>query len=485
MPEFDSTDTDPICLMRYRNYKVHAAIGLSKSAMFPVVSVLDSGAGPNLVHLRMIPPGWLSRIRQGALPKLVDAQKRSINAIGTIALMVRLGQFKARVHFVVVTHMAVDCILGTSFIDRHVKAIMPGLRRVKFYHAPSVAIIGATDGPKQRDFSPDSKRGADATIPSNTVSNKVRLVRGTVLPPMTQTEVDVQTAESGLVFLQGHHRMLDRHLALAANGVMDVVPSRPFRILMSNFSTHPVRLPKNTVVATALPSPAGILTIDTKTLLGTEHSSDYISDKGRSTPTNKDEWKENVSIGLKDENARRRVYDLLEEFRDMWSGQLGTISATEHRIEVDRDSRPIYQQPYRAGPKARDFEKEEVDRMLAAGVIEPSSADWASPVVFVPKKYGTLRFCVDYMKLNAVTRRDSYPLPRMDECIDSLGEATIFSTLDCNSGYWQVKVADQDKDKTTFTCHSGLYRFLRMPFGLKNAPATFQMAIDIILSRVK
>ena len=92
---------------------------------------------------------------------------------------------------------------------------------------------------------------------------------------------------------------------------------------------------------------------------------------------------------------------------------------------------------------------------------------------------------MDYRKLNAVTVRDSYPLLRMDECIDSLGDATVFTKLDGNSGYWQVEIAEDDRDKTTFASHSGLYRFLRMLFGLKNAPATFQRAVDIILSRVK
>ena len=119
------------------------------------------------------------------------------------------------------------------------------------------------------------------------------------------------------------------------------------------------------------------------------------------------------------------------------------------------------------------------------GVIKLTLAEWASPVVFVPKKDGTMGFCVDYRKLNAVTVRDSYPLPCRDECIDSLSHATFFTTLDCNSGYQQVEIAEVERDKTTFASHSGLYRFLSMPFSLKNAPATFQRAVDIILSRVK
>jgi Reverse transcriptase (RNA-dependent DNA polymerase) len=89
---------------------------------------------------------------------------------------------------------------------------------------------------------------------------------------------------------------------------------------------------------------------------------------------------------------------------------------------------------------------------------------------------------VDYRKLNAITIPDTYPLPRMDECIFSLGDAAVFNTLDCNRGNWQIPVHPGDRDKTTFTSH---YGFLRLPFGLRNAPATFQMDIDIILSGVK
>jgi len=77
--------------------------------------------------------------------------------------------------------------------------------------------------------------------------------------------------------------------------------------------------------------------------------------------------------------------------------------------------------------------------------------------------------------------RDVYPLPRMDDCIDFLGDAKVFSTLDCNSGYWQIPVANEVRDKTTFVCHQGVYRYIRLPFGLSNTPATFQRAIDMIL----
>jgi Reverse transcriptase (RNA-dependent DNA polymerase)/RNase H-like domain found in reverse transcriptase len=119
---------------------------------------------------------------------------------------------------------------------------------------------------------------------------------------------------------------------------------------------------------------------------------------------------------------------------------------------------------------------------VKAEVIEPATSEWASPIVLVAKPDGSTRLCVDYRRLNAITVRDSYPLPRMDECIESLVDAKIFTTLDCNSGYWQIPVRPEDREKTTFTSHEGLYWFLRVPFGLSNAPATFQRFVDITLS---
>lgn len=123
--------------------------------------------------------------------------------------------------------------------------------------------------------------------------------------------------------------------------------------------------------------------------------------------------------------------------------------------------------------------------MLRNAVIEPCQSPWTSPVVLVTKSDGTWRFCVDYLRLNAVSVKDTYPLQRMDECIDSLGNATVFTTLDANWGYWQIPVQQEDRDKTAFVCHSGLYRFNWMPFGLTKAPASFQRALDILLSRFK
>ena len=122
--------------------------------------------------------------------------------------------------------------------------------------------------------------------------------------------------------------------------------------------------------------------------------------------------------------------------------------------------------------------------MLQKQVIHSSKSPWASPVVLVAKKNGDTRFCVDYRRLNSVTKMDVYPLPRNDDMLDSFSEACVFSTLDLASGFWRVKVEEPSQEKTAFITHHGLFEFEKMPFGLTNPPATFQCLMENVLGGI-
>ena len=159
---------------------------------------------------------------------------------------------------------------------------------------------------------------------------------------------------------------------------------------------------------------------------------------------------------------------------------IGTFEGVRHRIDT-ADCPPVKQKMRRMPLAFQAEEKDHLDKMLNMGVFEPSTSDWASPPVLVRKADGSLRYCVDFRELNKRTVKDCHPLPLIEDCLDALSGNKYFTHLDMSWGYYQILLADEDKKKTAFMTRYGLFQHTRMAFGLTNAPATFQRAMNLVL----
>ena len=181
-------------------------------------------------------------------------------------------------------------------------------------------------------------------------------------------------------------------------------------------------------------------------------------------------------------NVQEELHQLLEEFSDLLPEQLPKgrppKREVEFEIKLEEGAVPPNKPPYRLSPKEHEELQAQIDDLLSQGHIRPSQSPYGAPILFLPKKDGRWRMCVDYRALNKQTIRDRYPLPRIDDFLDRLGKAKHFTTLDLASSYHQIAAKEQDTPKTAFRMQRGQFEFLVMPFGVANAPATFQRMMN-------
>jgi hypothetical protein len=182
--------------------------------------------------------------------------------------------------------------------------------------------------------------------------------------------------------------------------------------------------------------------------------------------------------------CEEQLHRLLDDFKDVFPEVLPKEPTArpgfDHEINLLPGTKPPRIRPYRLSPVELEEVRRNIDEMLEKGYIKPSNSPYSSPLLFVKKKDGTLRMCNDYRALNKITISDAYPLPRIDQLYDTVGKARYFTAIDLRSGYYQIKIVNRDTGKTAFSCRFGIFEYCVMPFGLKNAPATFQRLMNQI-----
>jgi len=244
-----------------------------------------------------------------------------------------------------------------------------------------------------------------------------------------------------------------------ARGLAIVKPDEPFLVKLCNFGKDQVINRKNSTLGLAEPYQGPMMSAVL----------DDNNPKDRTDTSSNDASREplkDLDLSEASEYLHKQTRDTLKTHSSAWDGTLGVIRATEQAIVTPPDALPIRAQPYRTGPCKRQIISDQINKMLKLHVISPSHNAWPSPVVIVPKKNGKARLCVDYRRLNNSTKKDAYLLLRMEDCLDSLGDAQVYTSLDCTAGYWQLPLRKDEHNKTAFTTHCGIYHWLSMPFSL-------------------
>ena len=189
------------------------------------------------------------------------------------------------------------------------------------------------------------------------------------------------------------------------------------------------------------------------------------------------------------QDEKEQLMVLLWQFKDIFARpgeQLGCTDLMKFHIDLKEDAIPFKARPYRSNPRIREEISRQVKDMLDRDIIEPSTSQWGSPVLLVTKEDGTYRFCIDYRRLNSMTKIDCYPLNRTDDCLESLGSsnAQIFSSLDLESGYWQMPIDDETKPLTSFVTHDGTFKCRKLAFGLANGPSAFSRLMSLVMQNL-
>ena len=179
---------------------------------------------------------------------------------------------------------------------------------------------------------------------------------------------------------------------------------------------------------------------------------------------------------------RKELAEVITQYREVCPDVPSKTNLIEHDVDVGDsapgDSAPIKQHPYRVSPMKKELLDKEVQYMLKNDIIEESQSNWSSPCILVEKHDGRFRFCTDFRNVNDKTKSGSFPIPRIAECIDQIGNAKFVSTFDMLKGYWQVPLTQRAREISVFVTPRGLYQYKVMPFGMKNAPATFQRMVN-------
>lgn len=425
-----------------------------------VCAVLDSGASKSVLPLHYfesVPPVGRAPLQGSPIKTLLGVGPGDIPVLGEAHVPVQINKRMVTVHFLVADIRGEEVLLGHPFLVQAQAQLDFGKQQIVLF------------GEEVPYFSPCL----------NTQKLAVKVARTVVLEAGREYVVPGKVCGrrplAGDVMMSPTKGFVERHKVLVARTLV--------RDQVSKFVPLRFFNPSNTAVTIKGGAVAGFLQPAQVV------ESNEVSSQTRKAPSDDpcvpqhlQELFHQSSAELGDQE-QHQLAQLLCSFGSVFStgpADLGRTNMVQHDI-ITRPGPPVKQPPRRMAWEKQQSADQQITQGLEAGFARPSNSSWASPIVMVRKKDGTHRLCVDYRALNDCTIKDAYPLPRIQDTLDTLSTAKWFSTLDLASGYWQVELTPRARKAAAFCTRTGLFEWTVMPFGLCNAPATFQRLMDRVL----
>ena len=437
--------------------------------------LIDTGASINCVNaefLKQLPLSVVRQVKSSDIPQVRVADGNIVPVTKQVELTIKISQKVGRknkvqeftANFYVLNGWTYDLLLGTSFLKSHRAVIDFNCRTINLkplnVHTDTDVTIPARS---------ETVRTVSLKAKSKVPVNCMGIVNG--CRPLGKTAIVtarvLSTARDGQVVLRFANPTSEDVIVPTGTkvGTFEMLPPnvRIINLLQDAENgqrpcAHNLRIPRVSTIETSHPAWARDLAELDKHL-----------DMSQS------------DLGVE---QKAELRNLLHRYREVFAlsdKELGCAATVKHKINLVPGATPVSLRPYRTNPYQKSIIEQQVQQMLEADIIEESRSAWAAPVVLVGKPGGQPpRFCVDYRQLNQQTVNDCYPMPRVDEALDTIGQAQpkFFTTLDLRSGHWQIAMDRRSKEMTAFVSSAGLYHFKKMPFGLKTAPSTFQQLMS-------
>ena len=442
--------------------------------------LVDTGSAVTLVHKRVwekLAPRYGPLETQGT--QVVSANGSPLKIVGMVDIEIAVAGICAIHPVLIAEDITHDCLLGVDFLRKHECTIQFGTNQLR----TEAGGMGSTLFSKQENVPQICRVSLAETV---VIPGRHEMILPAKITTASKSKSTINSpgiVEPSLAFKRKPDIALARSI---------VQPQRnKIAVRIVNLAPTPVTLYKNSKVGILHP-------VKNQEFVDDEDVQEYeileVLDKSECNEVSgerKDDERDIVKELLEqtdmsdlNDDQSSQLEELLRSYEDIFSSgpnDFGRTNKITHKINTG-DTIPIRQAPRRLPGNRGEEVGSMIQTMIGQDVIQPSCSPWAAPIVLVKKKDGTTRFCVDYRRLNDVTKKDAYPLPRIDDTLDALAGAKMFSTLDLASGYWQVELDPDDREKTAFVTHQGLYEFNVMPFGLCNAPSTFQRLMEFVLT---